>query len=287
MACNNPPPTSSSASAPPSASAAPTEGKVLARVNGVPITEEDVTLRSKGAPSHGSVSVGSPSKAVLETVIRDELVYQRAKELGLDHDPGYVKKVAEMEAQLAAFKRREMVDTFNRVEVTGKATVTDAEAKAYFDAHEKEIKAELHVMQILINRDEDAALDISVQLKKGADFEELAKKRFPNLPPTIKAPWDLGFLRWNQIPDAWSPAVFDLKPGATTGVISGEGGRFWILKLVERRDLPNASFEEMKPRIEAVLKREKIEQRRMSVFDDLKAKAKIEYTSAAPAGSAQ
>lgn len=261
---------------------------MLATVNGVPITEADVQLRSKGVPAHGGAPAGAPpARAVLDTVIRDELVYQRAKQLGLDRDQGYLQKVAAMEAELAAFKRREMVDTFYRTEVNAKANATEAEAKAYFDAHAKEIKTELHVMQILVNKDKDAASAIRSQIQGGADFVELAKKRFPVLPPGARAPWDLGFLRWNQIPDPWRPVVFDMKPGDVSPLISGEGGRFWILKLVERRDLPDASFDVMKSRIMVVLKRQKSESRRAQLMDELRAGAKIEYTSAAPAGSAR
>jgi len=272
----------------PATSSSATAGgaKVLARVNGVPITELDVKFRSKAPSQHEGVKSDVVGPVVIETLIRDELVYQRAVELGLDKDPEYLKRVQEMEAQLATFKRRQMVDAFYAKEVHQKTEVPEAEVKAYFDRHSADIRAELHVMQLLYTRDPDAARAASDAIKGGKSFEEVAKERFKGIPPQEKAPWDLGFMKWNQLPEAWWDVVFKMKPGEVSDVISGGEQRFWVLKLVERRDNPNASFEDFKPRIISVLKRTRVEERRAELLDELKKKAKIEYVSPAPPASA-
>ncbi len=270
----------------PDAAAGP--AKVLARVNGVPITEIDVKLRGRTPPAHGGAAPAAPTPSgVLETVIRDELVYQRAVELGLDRDPEYMKKLQEMEAGIAAFKRREMLELFNRRELAAKAAVSDDEAKAYFEKHAGDVKSEYHVMQILISRDETAARATKAEIAKGASFEEVAKKRFPGLPETVKPPWDLGYLKWNQIPEAWWGVIFQMKPGQVSDVIAGEQGRFWILKLVDRREVQGASFEQVKPRIVSVLERQKLEKARTAILEELRKKADVVYSSPAPKSSGE
>ncbi len=87
-----------------------TEG-VLATVNGTPIGEADVhfALSSGG---HKKEIPPEHRKNVLETIIRRELIYQRAIEIGLDANPGYQEKLRRMEAQINAFKRNDLAKLF-------------------------------------------------------------------------------------------------------------------------------------------------------------------------------
>jgi parvulin-like peptidyl-prolyl isomerase len=259
-----------------SSTAAPSSAQIVARVNEVPITELDLQLRSKPPSGHTGAPPPASGPALLETVIRDELIRQRAAELGLDRDPGYQKKLQEMEAGLAAFKRREMTELFLQREINDKAAVSEQEAREYFEQHARDIRSELHVMQLLFNRDEAAARAASDEIKRGASFEEVAERRFVGLPENVKAPWDLGSLKWNQIPEAWWGVIFQMKPGDVSDVVSGEG-RHWVLKLVARRELADASFDEVKPRIESVLRRKKVEERRAAVLEELRKKADVVY----------
>lgn len=282
VACEQQPaPPKPGAGAPSSSAAAAAPGdKILARVNGAPITETDVKLRSKPPTGHTGETAKPPPdpKAVLDNLVLDEIAAQRAVELGLDKDPAYQSKLREMEASLNAFKRQELSQRFFAKEVGDKAKVSDEATKKYFDEHAREIRSEYHVMQLLFTRDEAGARAASEEIKKGASFDELAKKKFPGLPESMKPPWDLGYLKWNQIPDAWWPVIFGMKPGDVSGVIAGEESRYWVVKLVDRRELPQTSFEDMKPRIQAVLGRKQSESGRAAIVDELKKRAKVEYT---------
>ena len=64
------------------------QGKVLATVNGVPITEYDVNLNLKRVV-HGEVVTPEATQNVLQALVRNELVYQQSLELGLDNNPEY------------------------------------------------------------------------------------------------------------------------------------------------------------------------------------------------------
>ena len=74
-------------------------GKVIAKVNGTPITEEDLSFRLPGA--HGERKASGNQQKALDDVITEELLYQQGLKIGLDKDPGYRAQIAKLEHQLA------------------------------------------------------------------------------------------------------------------------------------------------------------------------------------------
>jgi parvulin-like peptidyl-prolyl isomerase len=114
-------------------------------------------------------------------------------------------------------------------------------------------------------------------LSSGASFEEVAKKRFPTLPTTGRRPWDLGYLRWQQVPKAWREVVDNLSPGTTSGIISGPNRRFWIIKLIDKRENPKLTFEDASPAIIEIIRSEKVEALRKRTQRELRERAQIVF----------
>lgn len=237
----------------------------LASVNGVQIREIDVNRIMKKNANLRKAK-GDMKRAVLEMIIRQELMYQKALELGLDRSPDdyyddYQEEIQRLEAQLNAFKRKIMSRRFRKQEITKKAIITEDEMKTYFGENLRKIQTEFHIGQILYRGNEKAINDDLNDIEKGASFEDVAEKRFSSLPKKLNMhPWDLGYLRWNQIPEAWQDVIYGMKKGETSGIIKGPKERFWIIKLVDRRENPNPDFEKSKSIIKAILKRKKIEE---------------------------
>jgi parvulin-like peptidyl-prolyl isomerase len=263
-----------------SAAAAEVPDDALALVNGVPITVADVELASTSKGAHDKGAAAPSRKNVLETVIRQELVRQRAVELGLDKDPQFRRKLSRMQAQLDMFQRGELGELFFRDEVRGKADIDAQEARKYFEEHEQRIRLELHVWQILI-RDEAGIEQAKAELDDGAPFEQVAAKQFPKLPEG-KAPWDLGYLKWKQVPEAWQDVIYDLEPGQVSDIISGPRNRFWIIKLIDRRENAELTFENVEQIIGTTLRSQKIEQLHEQAAKDLKDRAEIQYLEPKP-----
>jgi parvulin-like peptidyl-prolyl isomerase len=250
---------------------------VLATVNGIPITEADVLFASRTTGGHQTNAPSVDKQAVLEGIIQQELSRQRALELGLDADPAYRQELAQLEAQMNAFKRKKLSEMFLRREITQKARVDEAEARQYFERNAARLRTEIHVWQIL-RRDEGAIEQIRDELARGTAFEEVAGKQFPDLPDKARRPWDLGYLRWSQVPEAWQNVVHGLKPGETSNVIRGPNSRFWIIKLIDRRENPDLTFEQIKPTITGILSDEKARQLREETLRDLRGNARIVYS---------
>lgn len=275
-----------SASPPPPApagkpAATPTAG-VLATVNGVAITETDLGLEKSSAHAKEEAA-GDQRTAVLETIVRQELIAQRAAELGLDKDPSYLEGLRKAEAQLAAARRRGLSELFFRKELEKKAEVTPEEAKQYFAANEQKIRTEVHIQQILL-RDEARIEQARKEILEGKPFEEVAAAQFPKIPEGTK-PWDLGYLGWTQLPEAWRDVVATMKKGETSGVIKGPKNRFWLLQVVDSRQNAGLTVEAILPALANSLKGAKLEAVRESTDKELRARAKIVYV-APPAAAA-
>jgi len=251
------------------------QGKFLAMVNGVPITEYDMKQSLKRVV-HGDMGNPEATQNILETIVRNELIYQQSMELGLDKNPEYRRKVYEAEAQLRAFQRQEMSALY-REYIKNKAAVTDTEAKEYFEKNLKRIQAKVHVWQIFYRGKETQITEDYKELKSGKSFEKVASKRFPNLPKGMKAPWDLGDLYWFQIPEPWQ-GIFDrLEPGQISDIIKGPNERFWVIKLIDKTVDPKITFDTEKGKIIEVLQKQKADALYDTMLSQMRAKSKIVF----------
>jgi hypothetical protein len=249
------------------------DNPVLATVNGVSIRQldVDVKLQSRGAKG----KTGLNATQVLETIIQDELLAQRAVELGLDADPVYQRKLRRSAAELAGLRREGLGDLFQQKEIVAKASVTEDDARRYFDEHSRRLRTTVRVGQIL-RRSEHEIEAVRAQLASGKSFEEVAEAGVPKLPPDARRPWDLGKLRWEQLPEEWSAALETLEPGKTSEILRGASGRFWIVKLFERTEDPAVTFEQLKAAILARLQPSRALTLRAEAEKSLRDRARIE-----------
>jgi peptidyl-prolyl cis-trans isomerase C len=269
LSCGRPTPPASTAGA-----------RVVATVNGVPLTEADLDQRTRRTPAPGAPG-HDVSANVLQTLVREELVAQRAVALGLDREPGYRAQLDQMEAQVRAFKRQQLAVLY-RTWAQGQAAPTDADARAWFDRNADFVRTRFHVLQIM-RRGELAELQREREaLSAGTPFEKVAARRFPDLPASVKQPWDLGEMAWNQIPPAWRGVVDRLEPGQVSDVVAGDAGRAWILKLQAKRVDPAITFETEKDRIVDALRQQRAAELYDAALADLKAKATIVYAKDPP-----
>ena len=250
----------------------------LVTVNGVPIGKEDVRFESKNKRGHKGDKIPTQAKNILEGIIKDELVYQRAIKIGLDADPKYQKELRKIEAQLNSFKRKELAKIFYRKQIVKKVEVSEAEAREYYEKNVAWMKNEIHVWQILRRNSRKIEEDLK-NLSSGASFEEIARKRFPTLPTTGRRPWDMGYLRWQQVPKAWREVLSTLSPGTTSGIISGPNRRFWIIKLIDNRENQELTFEDARPAIIEIIRSEKIEALRKRTHREIKENAQIIFST--------
>ena len=68
-----------------------------------------------------------------------------------------------------------------------------------------------------------------------------------------------------------------MQPGQVSEVIRGPNRRFWIIKLLHRRQSDDITFETARPIIEQVLSEERRATARDRLRDELRRGARIEY----------
>lgn len=251
------------------------QAKVLATVNDVPITEYDMKQILKRIPAGAGVHQGADQN-ILQTLVRDELIYQKSLELGLDKNQAYRQKLGEVGAQLREFQRKEMSALYLR-HLRNKAEVIDAEVQAYFEKNAKKLQTKFHVWEIFYRGNYSQIVKDHQDLKNGMPFEKVASRRFQNLPANMKAPWDLGEMHWSQIPEPWQGVVDRLAPGQLSEIIKGPKDRFWVIKLVNKTIDPQITFVTEKEKIVEILRQQKTEALYDNMLSQMRAKSKIVF----------
>ena len=218
---------------------------VLAKVNGAEIRQSDVTLAEEElGPSLAQMDPATKKENVLAFLIDMKIVAKAAE----------AKKIEDRDdfkARLAFTRNRLLMD--NLLAAEGKAATTDEAMKKVYDEAAKQIEGEqeVHARHILVET-EDEAKAIEAELKKGADFAELAKKKSKD--PGASDGGDLGFFTKDQMVPEFSAAAFALEPGKISDPVKTQFG-WHIIKVEEKRNRKAPDFEQVKGQIETYVTR--------------------------------
>jgi peptidyl-prolyl cis-trans isomerase C len=218
---------------------------VLAKVNGAEIRASDVALAEEElGPSLAQMDPATKKENVLSFLIDMKIVSKEAED----------KKIADRDdfkTRLAFARSRLLMD--NLLAVEGKAATTDENMKKVYEDAAKQISGEqeVHARHILVET-EDQAKKIADELKKGADFAELAKKESKD--PGAADGGDLGFFTKDQMVPEFSTAAFALEPGKISDPVKSQFG-WHVIKVEEKRTRKAPDFEQVKPQIETYVVR--------------------------------
>ncbi len=103
---------------------------------------------------------------------------------------------------------------------------------------------------------EAKAQDLLAQIRKGASFEEIAKKNSDG--PSAPQGGDLGLFKRGMLAKELEDKTFAMKPGEVTDVIRTKQG-FVILKVSEHQQAGVPSLKEMEPRIQDAIYMQKLQ----------------------------
>ncbi|WP_298271019.1 peptidylprolyl isomerase [Geobacter sp.] len=301
------------------AAQAPSPTTVVARVNGVDITRADLERAKKVLLSQNRMAmqpmdaemIKRVEEAALQQLIAKELLYQAGRKLEIkDLDKQVQERVAQSKARFPSpaeyektLKEMDMTDkdveTFSREdlvignlvekEIASKVTVTEAEAKKFYDENIDRFKQPetVRASHILVGADAKATPEekkkarekaeaILKKLQEGADFAETAKKE--SSCPSSAQGGDLGVFGKGQMVPAFEKAAFALKPGEMSGVVETQFG-YHIIKLTEKHDAKTTGFDEVKDRIMQYLKGQQVQKGIGEYVENLKKKGKIEIVA--------
>src|SRR5207248_10047793 len=153
--------------------------------------------------------------------------------------------------RLAFTRNRLLMDSLLATE--GKAATTDDAMKKVYEDASKQItgEQEVHARHILVETEADAKA-VADDLKKGADFAELAKKKSKD--PGASDGGDLGFFTKDQMVPEFSSVAFSLEPGKISDPVKSQFG-WHVIKVEEKRKRKAPDFDQVKGQIETYVTR--------------------------------
>lgn len=237
--------------------------KVVAKVDGISITERDVQLASE--------DLGERLAQLPEDRKRDEVINYLV-DLKLGAKAAAEAKIADtpdFAARLAYYREKVLLDEYLTRE--GKKAVTAEAAKKLFDDTTKAMapEEEAHARHILVE-DEAQAKTVVERLKKGEDFAKVAAELSKD-PGSGKEGGDLGWFTKDRMVPEFAEAAFKLKKGEVSEPVKSQFG-WHVIKLEDKRAKPLPDFAAVKPQIDQYLERKA----QQDLVLALREKAKVE-----------
>jgi len=245
---------------------------------------------------------------ILDSLIDQELLYQDSQKLHMQVDKKTVddkydeikkrfkteqefkdaiSKMDVTEAEIRTqLKKGLAIDELLKTKVVKDVTVTEEEAKKYYDAHTDQFKQaeQVKASHILVQVAPDASDEkkaeakkkieaVQEKLKDGEDCATVAKESSEG--PSKSRGGDLGFFQRGQMDKAFEEVAFALEPGTVSDVVETRFG-YHIIKVDEKKPETTLSFNDEKDKIEQFLKQQKTREKIQSYLDGLRKNAKID-----------
>ena len=221
---------------------------VVAKVNGMEIRESDLTMAEEDVGQNPQTQqlTGDAKRDYLVFYVADVMLVAKAAE---------GKKVGdqkEFKSRLAFIRNKLLMETLLQQE--GKAALTDAAMKKVYDDAVKQMGAEQEVRarHILVPT-EDEAKAVLAEIKKGADFAELAKQKSKD-PGAAAEGGDLGYFGKEQMVPEFAETAFKMDKGQMSDPVKTQFG-WHIIKVEDKRTKPVPEFDKVKEQVETYVVR--------------------------------
>jgi len=244
------------------AATAQAEPKVLAKIDGAPITEDDFNdaLVDIGPGLPEKLEGPERQKYVLDYLIDLKLVAKQALADKLDGGADFARRLAYYHDKLAM----EALLT----NTAKSATTEEAERKAYDEAAKAQPpEPEVHARHILLPTEEEAKAALA-RIKAGEDFAKVATE-------LSKDPGgeggDLGWFTKDRMVPEFAEAAFKLEPGQVSDPVKSQFG-WHIIKVEGKRMKTFPPFEQVKDQAARYV----AQKAQTALIASLRDKAKIE-----------
>lgn len=252
---------------------------VVAAVNGSPVRSADYERALEALAADRRDAIGEREKQhVLDRLVEEELLVQRAFELGLPRQDRRVR------ADLVAA----MIEA-----VTGEAAQREpdaAEVAAFFAENRALFAApgRARVEQVFVRAAGDGdpaalarARDAAARLRAGETAAEIQAQADPGVVGTLPAAALPAAKLRELLGPAAADAVADLAPGEVADPVLAGGG-YHVLRVVARETPDAPELAEVEPAVRAELKRRAVDAALRDYIEDLRRRAEIDVAGSAP-----
>lgn len=252
--------------------------KVVAKIGDKTITLQEFEEKLATVPPMSARKFQGPEgrKEFLDLLVRNELMFLHAQEIGIDDDEDVIKQMEDM-------KMRVVLRKYYTAEVEENAEISDEEVENYYATHQDEFieAAKVKVRQIVCSSEENAK-KVKERLKKGESFEEIARNESIDS-STAKRDGVLGYIAENNnyVPyvgksEEFQKAAFELELNKLSDPIETSKG-FHIIEILEREEQRVKPLSEVRDQIVGNLRPKKIEELTNTLTTSLKEKYNYEY----------
>ncbi|MBL0418824.1 peptidylprolyl isomerase [Ramlibacter sp. AW1] len=243
--------------------ALPAGAQNIAVINGKPVPKARADALAAQVARSGRPVTPEMAEQIKEEVIAREIFMQEAQRRGLDASDDFK---SQMELARQTLLIRELLS-----DVQKNNPVTDAEVQAEYDKFVAANAGKEYRARHILVPTEAEAKTIIANLKKGAKFEDIAKKQSKD-PGSGAQGGDLDWASANSYVPEFSEALTKLKKGELTQAPVKTQFGWHVIRLDDVRDAQLPKLEEVKPQIAQQLQQQKL----MKFQDELRAKARIE-----------
>ncbi len=244
------------------------ENKVLAKVDGRPITEEflNSVLQGMGPQRAAQFNSEEGKKSLVNDLVNEELFYLGAKKAGVENDPQFQIELEHVKANLLKqFALKKLIDDIK---------VEDAEVENFYNENKNQFEtpASVKASHILVDTEEEAN-EVKTELDNGLSFGEAANK-YSKCPSKAKG-GDLGFFSKGRMVPEFEQAAFDMNKGEISDPVKTQFG-YHIIKVDDKKEAGVSSLEEVKPKLKETILMNKQRSEYINKVNELKKEYKVE-----------
>jgi peptidyl-prolyl cis-trans isomerase C len=237
---------------------------VVAVVNGQQIRLSELEIAQQALPpQYRNMPIQAVFPALLDRIIDSKLVVADGRKNKITDDAAFKKRMAFVEDQV-------LQDFWLQREIAKRVTPEKMQQRYQERLKSTPAEEEVHARHILVST-EDEAKALIAELKKGGNFDKLAKEKSTDKASGAEG-GDLGWFKKSDMVKEFADAAFALKKGDLTETPVKTQFGYHVIKLEDRRQAPPPTFEELSDQIREELARETVTQ----IIDQLRAGAKIE-----------
>lgn len=285
------------------ASAADSHSEVISRIAAV-VNDEIITTRQlQERLQEQPAEMGITQEQMLQTMITDILIEQRAAQLGVDvaeqdidravqdveqqNDvtPEQLQQALEAQGMSMSQYREQLKSQILRfkltsIEVKSKADVTSREVREYYTEHldDYQLPARIRLSRISLplGPEGNATYAQAEAMRKGLVAGRSVEEIVAEQPTTLQVDGgDMGYFKPGELSPMFNEALAGLKAGEVTNILQS-ADVLHILRVEESTAGRVAAFEEVKDEISAKLQRDKMEEKYEAWRKELRESAYIE-----------
>ncbi|WP_120495374.1 peptidylprolyl isomerase [Kiloniella sp. EL199] len=222
------------------------ENPVVAVVEGDEIYWQDITQAAKKLPEQYQGQLETMFPILLDRAIDLKLLAHA----GADAD---VDEKAEVKRKLALAEEKIIRDSYLEQQLEEMISESMLKDRYFALLRENVVNAEIRARHILVET-RNEALALVIALDNGAEFHLLAKKFSKG--PSAEKGGDLGWFKRKDMDPEFASAAFSLAPGTYTKAPVATDFGWHVIKLEDKRDVKQPTFESMRAEIKEQISRE-------------------------------